>query len=279
MFRMQTSFLVVSTTVFLARISSRAWSLRATSSATLATIIVATIACSTTLATVIGVITDLRTADRAPLFILIQTQADVFTELNFPKSFSRLHFIDVLEKRLVMRFENLVYMGPRIDKQALPDILDCQGGLLSNVKFVEALSDYLVQVFIKKLSHAHQSILERETSQLIFIEVLPDSLSLVFAEFFGETLVEVFDWDDRFFLGCEDRLTTRSTRITSRWRWLSSHEALHTDQEFLQTVDHFALILIKSETANYLIYAVGHVELIQITTIFGQICLIQRCWV
>ena len=50
---------------------------------------------------------------------------------------------------------------------------------------------------------------------------------------------------------------------------------MHTDQEFLQTVDHFALILIKSETANYLIYAVGHVELVHIATELGEIRLVE----
>ena len=47
------------------------------------------------------------------------------------------------------------------------------------------------------------------------------------------------------------------------------------DQAVFQTVDYFALVLIASVSAYYLIDAVCHVKFVQIATIFRQIGLIQ----
>lgn len=94
-----------------------------------------------------------------------------------------------------MRFHNWIDMRSGVDEQSLTNIFDCQRSLIIDVKFVETLRNYLIQVLIEQLSDSCHGIVKREAFNIIFLKELSYSDCLIFSKFFNQTITEIFNRD------------------------------------------------------------------------------------
>ena len=123
------------------------------------------------------------------------------------------------------------------------------------------MGDNLVKILIEKLLDADKRILVHELGNLISLKEISDPVRFEFAEFLNETILEVWQLNE---LVARCTMQSSCDRLSIEW-----YELL------LQTVNVLELLLIHFESADDLVDAVGHVELIQIASVFRQVSLIK----
>ena len=144
-----------------------------------------------------------------------------------------------------------------IDQKALSDVFHGQAVLVRDVKLVEALRDYLVQVSIEELRHTLDSCLKLERLCLVIEEEGTDPHRLILAKLRSNCVLEV--------------LQVNYWCLVCHTSWVGS-KFLCVDHVFPHAIYCSPLVLIEAETVHNLTQAVRHVELIHVAAMLSEVC-------